>query len=163
MSKSRTKIDSQYSLFDLISRLQDHSANPGPGSLNIQYQLRGIISECIKRCPLTRWEIAGSMSALLNQEVSKYMLDTWTAESKEYHRFPAEYLPAFCQTVGSYEPLRFLAEKAGVFLLPGPEALRAEIKKIEEEIRKLHKKRQKRMAFLEEMATEKQRGPSKRR
>lgn len=91
------------------------------------------------------------MSALVNHEISKYMLDTWTAESKEYHRFPAEYLPAFCQAVDSYEPLQFMAEKAGVFMLPGPEALRSEIKKIEEEIRKLQKQRQKRMTFLEEM------------
>jgi len=91
------------------------------------------------------------MSALVNQEISKYMLDTWTAESKDYHRFPAEFLPAFCQAVGSYEPLRFLAEKAGVFVLPGQEALRSEIKKIEEEIKKLQKQRQKRLIFLEEM------------
>ena len=150
MSKSKKKTDRQYSLFDLISKLQN-PATLSPGSLNIQYNLQGIVSECIKRCSLSRWEIAGRMSALINQEITKYMLDTWTAESKEYHRFPAEYLPAFCQAVGSYEPLRFLAEKAGVFVLPGPEALRAEIKKIEEEIRELQKQRQKRMAFLGEM------------
>ena len=150
MSKSKKKTDRQYSLFDLISKLQN-PATLSPGSPNIQYNLQGIVSECIKRCSLSRWEIAGRMSALINQEITKYMLDTWTAESKEYHRFPAEYLPAFCQAVGSYEPLRFLAEKAGVFVLPGPEALRAEIKKIEEEIRELQKQRQKRMAFLGEM------------
>jgi len=150
MSKLKKRNDDQYSLFDLISRLQERSNPPG-GSLNIQYQFQAVISDCIKGCTLSRWEIAGRMSALINQEISKYMLDTWTAESKEYHRFPAEYLPAFCQAVDSYEPLRFLAEKAGVFMLPGPEALRSEIKKIEEEIKKLQKQRQKRMTFLEEM------------
>ena len=155
MSKSKKKTDRQYSLFDLISKLQN-PATLSPGSLNIQYNLQGIVSECIKRCSLSRWEIAGRMSALINQEITKYMLDTWTAESKEYHRFPAEYLPAFCQAVGSYEPLRFLAEKAGVFVLPGPEALRAEIKKIEEEIKDLQKQRQKRMLFLEEISNGKE-------
>jgi len=157
MSKSKKRTDRQYSLFDLISKLQN-PATLYPGSLNIQYNLQGIISECIKSCPLSRWEIAGRMSALLNQEITKYMLDTWTAESKEYHRFPAEYMPAFCQAVGSYEPLRFLAEKAGVFVLPGHEALRAEIKKIEEEIRDLQKQRQKRMLFLEEISDGKNKG-----
>jgi len=112
MSKSRKKTDRQYSLFELISRLQK-STTVHSGSLNIQFHLQGIVTECIKHCPLSRWEIAGRMSALVNQEITKYMLDTWTAESKEYHRFPAEYMPAFCQAVGSYEPLRFLAEKAG--------------------------------------------------
>jgi len=157
MSKSKKRTDRQYSLFDLISKLQN-PATLSPGSLNIQYNLQGVISDCIKRCTLSRWEIAGRMSALLNQEITKYMLDTWTAESKEYHRFPAEYMPAFCQAVGSYEPLRFLAEKAGVFVLPGHEALRAEIKKIEEEIRDLQKQRQKRMLFLEEMSDGKKKG-----
>ena len=143
----------QLTIFDLIKRLsQDQApANQGQGSLNIQVQLQGTITECIKRCPLSRWEIAGRMSTLLNHDISKYMLDTWTAESKEYHRFPAEYLPAFCHAVGSHEPLRLLAEKAGAFILPGPDALRSEIQKIEQEIKDLQKRRLKRLTFLEEM------------
>jgi len=149
MSKLKKITDTQYSLFDLISDLQKPT-DPGPGSLNIQFQLQAVISDCIKHCPLSRWEIAGKMGELLNQDISKYMLDTWTAESKEYHRFPAEFLPAFCEAVGSFEPLRILAEKAGVFMLPGPEALRAEINKIEQEIKRLQKQRQKRQLFLKE-------------
>ena len=149
MSKSKKRFDNQYSLFDLITRLQEKSTDPGPGSLNIQYQLQAIICDCIKRCPLSRWEIAGRMSALLNTEISKYMLDTWTAESKEYHRFPAEYLPAFCEAVGSYEPLRFLAEKAGVFVLPGPEALRAETQKLKEERRRVDRQIRRNESFIE--------------
>jgi len=94
------------------------------------------------------------MGELLNQDISKYMLDTWTAESKEYHRFPAEFLPAFCEAVGSFEPLGILAEKAGVFILPGRDALRAEIGKLEEEIKRLQKERQKRQLFLQEVEHE---------
>ena len=155
MSKLKKPVDGQYSLFDLIHRISEDRPEPDPGGLNVRYRLQAIITETIKRCSLTRWEIAGKMSSLLNQEISKYMLDTWTAESKEYHRFPAEYLPAFCQAVGSYEPLRFLAEMAGVFVLPGQEALRSEIRKIEEDIKKLHSIRKKRILFMEEMGGEK--------
>jgi len=150
MPKSSSKIDGQYSLFDLITTFHK-SPGPGPGGLNIQYEFQGIITQCIKRCPLSRWQIAGRMSELLNQEITKYMLDSWTAESKEYHRFPAEYLPAFCEAVGSFEPLRILAEKANVFVVPGPEALRAEIRRLEEEIKRLQKERQKRQRFLQEV------------
>lgn len=150
MPKSSQKIDGQYSLFELITTLQ-HSPGPGPGGLNIQYQLQGIITQCIKRCPLSRWQIAGKMSELLNQEISKYMLDTWTAESKEYHRFPAEYLPAFCAVTGSFEPLRLLAEKANVFVVPGPEALRGEIERYRQEIKRLQKEMRKREVFLREV------------
>ena len=150
MSKSRKGTDNQYSLFEIISRLEQPS-DPTPGAFNIQYQMQGIITQCVKRCPLSRWQIAAQMSELLNQEISKYMLDAWTAESKEYHRFPAEYLPAFCATVGSIEPLQILAEKAGVFVLQGPEALRSEIRRLEEEIKRLQKERQKRQLFLKEL------------
>jgi len=123
--KKRTDDPNQLTIFDLIKRFQQ-SAEPGPGSFNIQIQFQGILSDCIKRCPLSRWEIAGRMSMLLGVEVTKYMLDTWTAESKGYHRFPAEYLPAFCEAVGSREPLRFLGKKSGVFVLRGEKVLRAE-------------------------------------
>ena len=153
MSKPRKKIDGQYSLFELIRRLEQPT-DPSPGDLNIQYQLQGVITQCVKRCPFSRWQIAARMSELLNQDISKYMLDTWTAESKEYHRFPAEYLPAFCQAVGSVEPLKILAEKAGVFVLQGPEALRSEIRKLEEEIKRLQKEKQKRQFFLREVERE---------
>lgn len=153
MSKWRKKIDGQYSLFDLIDSLQD-SPGPEPGSLNIQYEFQGAIIQCIKQCPLSRWEIAGKMSALLNQEISKYMLDTWTAESKEYHRFPAEFVPAFCVAVDCFKPLEILARAGGRFVLRGKEALRVGIRRIEEEIKRLQKERQKWQAFLQEIERE---------
>jgi len=150
MAKSQQKIVGQMSIFDLLATFQN-SPDPGPGELNIQSHFQGIITQCIKRCPLSRWQIAGKMSELLNQEISKYMLDSWTAESKEYHRFPAEYLPAFCAVVGSFEPLRILAEKANVFVVPGPEALRGEIKRLEEDIKRLQQEKRKRQTFLREV------------
>jgi len=152
MPKRKKKIDhpDQFSLLDLIRQgtTTDHSE----GSLDIQRQLRACVSSCIKACPLSRWEIVGRMSMFLDSEISKYMLDTWTAESKEHHRFPAEYLPAFCRAVDCYDPLRLLAEKAGVFILPGPDALRSEIQKIEEHIKELQKERQRRLVILEEIS-----------
>jgi len=91
------------------------------------------------------------MSELVGIDITRTMLDSWTAESKERHRFPAIFLPAFCKAVGSTEPLKLLAKFAGSFVLPGPEALRAEIKRIEEEIEVLKKERNKRRVFLGEM------------
>ena len=154
MTKVKKRIDTpdQLSIFDLISGLQDNqNQKPQDGTLNISIELRDVVSECIRKSSLSRWEIAGKMSALLNIEVTKYMLDSWTAETKNGHRFPAEHLPAFCEAVGSHKPLILISEKTGVFVLPGQEALRAEIQKIEEEIKDLQKARQKRLVFLEEV------------
>ena len=79
------------------------------------------------------------------------MLDSWTAESKEQHRFPAVFLPAFCEAVGSTELLRMLGQAVGAFVLPGPEALRAEIQRIEEEINRKQADKRRRLVFLKEM------------
>lgn len=156
MTKRRKRIDplpGQLSLFDLLTEEQERRAEslPATGTLNILNPLRQALNQAIKQCKLSRWQIAGQMSDLLDQEITKFMLDSWTAESKDGHRFPAEYLPAFCEATGSREPLRLLAETAGLFALPGPDALRAEIQHLEEEARKLQQEKKKRQLFLKEM------------
>jgi hypothetical protein len=47
--------------------------------------------------------------------------------------------------------MEILAEAAGTFCLPGPEALRAEIQKLREEEQKAARQRKKREIFLKEM------------
>lgn len=81
----------------------------------------------------------------------KTMLDSWTAESKEGHRMPAIFVPAFCEAVKYNEPLKILSSLVGVFVLPGPEALRAEIQRLDEDIRKNSAEKKKRIMFLREM------------
>lgn len=153
MPKERKRIDArQGSLLEVLERMQaDNSTQVEEGSLDVAEKLRIALTQALKQCPLSRWEVAGKMSELLGQEVSRFMLDAWTAGSKEGHRFPAEYLPAFCRATGSQEPLRMLAQAAGMFALPGPDALRAEIKRLEEDERKVRAEKRKREAFLKQM------------
>jgi hypothetical protein len=154
MSKSRKKIDDrQMNLFDFLQKLSASAATPAvdEGSLDISDRLRRSLTEAIKQSNLSRWELAGRMSHLLGREVTKYTLDTWTAESKEYHRMPAEFLPAFCQAAKCLEPLRVMAEAAGMFALPGPDALRSEIQRLAEEERRIRAEKRKRELFLSEM------------
>ena len=155
MSKLKHTIDiNQASLFDI---LKDYSAETNgarpAGSFDIDRQFREAISLALKNCPLSRWQVAACMSELTGCEITKAMLDSWTAESKEGHRFPAIYLPAFCEAVGCSDPLRMLGKLVGVFVLPGPEALRAEIQRIEEEISRKQSEKRKRLVFLREMET----------
>jgi len=153
MAKFKQRIDSnQASLFDILKNLQEESQATRPaGSFDIDRQLRASVSEALKQCPLSRWQVAARMSELTGCEISKAMLDSWTAESKEGHRFPAIFLPAFCEAVGSSEPLKMMGRLVGVFILPGPEALRAEIQRIEEEINRKQADKRKRVMFLKEM------------
>lgn len=153
MTKLKNKIDTnQLSLFDVIKTFNDQKPATKPaGSFDIDRQFREAVSLALKQCPLSRYDVVARMSELCGMDISKAMLDSWTADSKEQHRFPAIYLPAFCEVTGSSEPLKLLGSLTGVFVMPGPDALRAEIQRIEEEIGKKQAEKKKRLVFLKEM------------
>jgi len=153
MAKLKQTLDhKQASLFDFLKNYQQESQTQRPaGSLNIDRKFRDAISEALKRCPLSRYQVVARMSELTETDITKTMLDSWTAESKEGHRFPAIFLPAFCEAVGCSDPLKLLGKLVGVFVMPGPEALRAEIQRIEEEINMKQNEKRKRLIFLKEM------------
>jgi hypothetical protein len=143
----------QLSILDYLEQRQAERESSGPadGTFDIDRRFRDSISEALKGCKLSRFGVAARMSELLGFEVTKSQLDSWTAESKEGHRFPAAYLPAFCSATGTTEPLTLLSEAMGVFVLPGPTALRAEIRKLEEDILAKQREKKKRLLFLSEM------------
>lgn len=142
----------QMSLLDMLERAQEiRDEEPEEGTLNLHVRLCHALTGAIRKSGLSRWEIAGRMSHLLGFEITKFMIDGWTAESKEARRIPAEYLPAFCAATGCREPLQILTDAAGLFCMPGPEALRAEIQKLREQERKVSAERRRREMFLQEM------------
>ena len=126
----------QIPLFDVIEEIQEKiEAKEGntemiPGSMNISVQLRNELSEGLKISMMSRHQVAARMSELAGVEITKSQLDSWTAESKEYHRFPAEYLPAFCMVTGYKKPLMMMARLVQCYLLESREALLAQLGKI---------------------------------
>ena len=158
MSKSRKKIDKeddrQMSFFDLLVKGRKDNEAPKAGSLDIDIEFRELISQTLKECPYSRYHVAARMSELTGHEITKSMLDSWTAESKDNHRFPAVFLPAFCNAVGNAAVVDFLGRKTGVYVLPGKEALRAEVQKLKEQksrINKEIKRGEARLDVLEEV------------
>jgi len=165
MSKLRRRIDkNQLTIFDLV---KEYSATSSPtgGQFRIIEDLRASMRLAIKNCPLSVHQIAGEMSHLLNETITKEQIYSWTREDQRSEiaglgsdedkwirrHIPGEYLPAFCQATGSVEPLKVLGRPCGIFVMPGPEALRAEIQKLDEEIREAQARKKKRMLFLREM------------
>lgn len=145
----------QLSLFDIIREQQKKKA-PGQdileaGSLNVSLRLREELSKGLKQCTYSRYEVAARMSELIGGEISKSQLDSWTAESKDAHRFPAEYLAAFCAATGYKQPLRMMAELVQCYLLESEEALLAELGKINQLRKDLGKKEKAVMELLETM------------
>jgi hypothetical protein len=138
MSKKRKKIDGQLELkLDLYETLERIRTETVGGSFNIHPQIKSIITQTLKGCSLSRYQVAAGMSELLGTEITKFMLDTWTAESKEDHRFPLEFAPAFCRAAGDYTLIRFVCEQAGCYLIEGEDILLTEkgrLQKMKKEI-----------------------------
>lgn len=149
------------SLFESVKRAECHAnQNPLPpnGSLDVDTELRAAISLDLKHAKnpcgrdISRYEVAARMSELVGREITASMLNNWTAESHEKHSFPCQVLPSFViATGGQRRSFDVLSHKAGLFALPGREALRAEIEQIEEEIRRLREEKLKRRVFLKEV------------
>lgn len=84
-----------------------------PGSFNDDSLVRGVITASIKRSRKSREEIADRMAILLGVAVTARMLTSFTAESKELHRWPGAWDRAFCEATGDDTLLRCRVELAG--------------------------------------------------
>ncbi len=152
MAKSRKRLDTQpnqLSLLDLLEKeVEERSAEPGEGSLNIHIKMKAALSLALKQAlPKSRYHVSADMSHTLGIEISKYMIDSWVADSKA-HKIPAEYIPAFCTSTGSILPLQVLSDPCKVFTVQGPDALRAEIQKDDEEIKLKRQDKKKKETLL---------------
>jgi hypothetical protein len=121
------------------------------GQINVDRELRISMGEAIKQSPLSVHQIAGEMSHLLGETVTADMIYSWTSESKTKHQVWGSRLPAFCRVTGSRRPMEILVQASGMYCLPGPEALRAEIQRLREEEQKASRERKKRELFLQEL------------
>ncbi|MBI5634894.1 MAG: hypothetical protein HZA15_15610 [Nitrospirae bacterium] len=152
----------QPTLFDWLKQVEELSrqtSTPSLGSLDIDTELRHAISQDLKKAAvpctgreLSRYDVAARMSELVGHEITKSQLDNWTAEAHDKHRFPAQYLPAFViATGGQRRAFEVLSKKAGLFALPGPDALRSEIQRLDEEEKRIKAEKHKRKIFLHEI------------
>src|SRR5664280_2397452 len=103
MSKTSKKIDSAMQP-DLFSGMSDI---PGAGDDDVM--IRAVLSDTIKHCAKKRIQIAEELSAVVGRQVSEAMLNAYTADSKENHRWPASGTRAFCQVTGDWRLLRAIA------------------------------------------------------
>ena len=107
--------ENQISLFDMIEEINPRKfASP-----NFQVETKAVgtrmneaIADAIKNSGLKRYDIAGQMSEFLNVEITESMLNSYTAESKEGYRMPAEWLPTFCKIVRDYTVMEILVASA---------------------------------------------------
>jgi hypothetical protein len=82
--------------------------------------IRRKIARAIKVSKKSRSQVAKEMTAILQVSITERMLTAFAADSKELHRWPAEFDIAFCEAVDDYSLLAERVRRAG-FRMIGPE------------------------------------------
>jgi hypothetical protein len=153
MTKVKKKLVSdanQMNLFDLLRHEHAEREQSRPARLNLSARINAAIKNAIAAVRKSRESLSDEMSELTGEKVTLTMINNWTSSSHP-HEMPGRFYAAFCVATGDIELIRIQAEAAGVYTLPGPDALRAEIQKLDEEARKLQAEKRKRQLFLQEL------------
>lgn len=107
----------------------------------LERQVSSAVGFAIKHDPRSREEIAGAISALLGEEVTRWMLDSWSAESKNQHAISAARLMALIAVTNRFDLLDALVRRVGASLLVGEEIHVARLGDIDRRIADLRAER----------------------
>jgi len=140
----------QLSLFDLLKQEQAQRLESATGRLCIEVKLQAAVKQAVKQAPMSRETLADTMTELSGRRITPSMINNWLAESHP-HDIPTKFIPALCIASGCNAPLQVQNDAVGIFTLPGADALRAEIQKLDEEVHELQAEKRKRLLFLAEM------------
>ena len=80
-----------------------------PGSMNDAALVRQVLTESMRLSNKSRAQIADEMTYLCGRPITERMLNAFTAESREDHRFPSELERAFCKATGADRLLKVLS------------------------------------------------------
>lgn len=106
-------------------------AAPLPASMDYRREVSALVGQALKDADGDRYEIASRMSRLSGREVSKYMLDAWSSESRDAYNIPFYETPVLETACNTHIFSNWLADKRGGELLLGKETLNAELGKLE--------------------------------
>lgn len=87
-----------------------------------------------------RYAVATEMSRLMGRDVTKNMLDRYTAPSADEWRFPLEALPALVAATGDARLVTIIAEACGYKAMPGEATAVAELVTLEIQNREIKKR-----------------------
>lgn len=124
----------------MISEHEDINDILKEKNLNVDNEIRVYLRKAIKESVYSREQIVERMSLLTGKNFTKAQLDSWTAESKRAHNFPAAYLPAFVISCVREEIIEFLCQQSGGQFIR-PDKLRSELFEIERKLEKLNIRR----------------------
>lgn len=146
----------QPTLFDYLREQRQATVRP-KGSLNIKAETKAALAEDLRHAvdeqgkELSRAEVAARMTDHIGDEVTLTMINNWTATSHP-HEMPLSHLPAFTEATGNQRrTVEVLSRHTGLYLLPGPQALRAETQSLRERRKKIDREIRARETLIEQM------------
>ena len=102
-----------------------------------------LVGEMLKGDSRSRYEVAADVSRLLDEDVSKAMLDAYASPARDAHRISFDRMLALVVSCGRYDLLRSILHTIGADLVVGEEVLtlhlghlRARQREISEQVRR---------------------------
>lgn len=98
------------------------------------------VANVLREDPRSRFEIAGQVSALMDADVSKFMLDGYAAESRDGHNISLARFLALIAVTQRFDVLDALLRRIGCAAVVGEEILLAEIGHLEAQRRNIDRR-----------------------
>jgi len=114
----------------------------GPAALaGIEQRICSAVGTIIASDGRSRWELAAKVSELLDEEVSKSMLDAYSSPAREDHKVPMSRFLALVAVTGRHDLLDPLLREIGAAIVAGDEVLTVELGHIDRQIAALRDRR----------------------
>lgn len=107
----------------------------------LERQICELVGRILASDPRSREEIAGAMSAVLDDTISKAMLDAYASGARPDHKVPASRLFALLVVTDRQDLLDPIMRKCGAALLVGDEVKTARLGQVETLIQQLQDER----------------------
>lgn len=85
------------------------------------------VSTILSQAGRSRYDVAGGMSRLLDEDVSKMMLDAYASEAREGHNISVGRFLTLVSETGRYDVLNALLREIGAAVVVGEEILTVEL------------------------------------
>lgn len=111
-------------------------AAPVPGSMDFRPVVTALVGQMLADAACggkDRWAVAADVSRLAGKEVSKYMLDAYSAPCRDDYNIPAWLIPLLETACDSHAFSAWLAEVRGARLSIGRDAVAAELGRVSRE------------------------------
>jgi hypothetical protein len=113
-------------------------ADASPGALaGLDRRISGLVGRILKEEDRPREVIAGAMSALLGEDVTKAVLDQYAAPSADAHNISAARFVALVAVTARHDLLDMIAQLIGARVLVGEEFYAARLGSLQAERRRL--------------------------